>query len=106
MKMQSMVKAVSLGFAVMILSTAGVARADELDVAEAGSPHSVLNKDQSSAPKTATNQSQEEAAEAGEPPSTLNNEQPAPAATDQALYQAQLRAAEAGNPHSTDNARQ
>jgi hypothetical protein len=105
MKMQSMVKAVSLGFAVMVLSTAGVARADQLDAAEAGNPNSVLNKDQPSSGKAVSNE-QVEAAEAGEPHSTLNNGQPVPAATDEGFYQAQLGAAEAGNPHSIDNARQ
>jgi len=102
MTMQSAVKAIAFGFAAMLLATAGAARADEgdeqrytgnneaqVDAAEAGNPHSVLNKDQSNAPAT----------------STLTKDQPAQAASTKALYQAELRAAEAVNPHSVDSRR-
>jgi hypothetical protein len=116
MTMQSAVKAISFGFAAMLLATAGAARADEgdsvpytgdntaqVDAAEAGGPDSVLNKDQANTANTAI--AQAEAAEAGAPASILNKDQPIRVASAGAVYQTQVRAAEAGNPHSVDSGR-
>jgi hypothetical protein len=116
MTIQSAAKALSFGFAAVLLATAGAARADEgdsvpytgdntaqVDAAEAGNPDSVLNKDQTNTTQTAT--AQAEAAEAGVPASILNKNQPIRVASAGAAYQAQVRAAEAGNPHSVDSGR-
>jgi len=115
MKTNSVAKMVAVGFAAMILVSAGAVRAEEgtdvaytgnneaqADAAEMGNPHSVLNRVQYQKVDAATATAQVDDAEAGNPHS-VKNAQPVRVATRTPVNQAQVRAAEAGNPHSTDN---